>query len=45
MTGLPRLSRTYTEEIRPQFPISDANGYVYVGFSYEGLGIFRTGPL
>ena len=45
MTGLPRLSRTYTEEIRPQFPISDVNGYVYVGFSYEGLGIFRTGPL
>lgn len=45
MTGLPRLSRTYTEEIRPQFPASDANGYLYVGFSYEGLGIFRAGPL
>src|SRR5581483_8182812 len=45
MTGLPRLSRTYTEEVRPQFPVSDSNNYIYVGFSYEGLGIYRTGPL
>jgi len=41
-TGIPRLSRTYTEEIRPQFPVVDSAGYMYFGFSYEGYGIYRS---